>query len=41
MRKGKGSGMKDKKEEKNSEDGKALRRERDGGRSAGSKNGNC
>jgi hypothetical protein len=39
MRKGKGPGTKNSEEEENSKDGKALRREQDGGRSAGSKNG--
>jgi hypothetical protein len=39
MRKGEGPGTRSSKEEKNSKDGKALRREQDGGRSAGSKNG--
>jgi hypothetical protein len=40
MRKGKGT-RKNREEEENSKDGKALRREQDRGRSARSKNGDC
>jgi hypothetical protein len=41
MKKGKGSGTRNRKEEKSSDGERALWREQDGGRSAGSKNGDC